>query len=113
MKPELQNKPLILLRNHAIDFTPTESSAEGTFLFIASHLSYKHRPDLNIYKANQLESTFVEIINLKKTNIVIAHLYKHPNMDALDFKNNCLSQIFETVSKERKQVFLLEDFNIL
>ena len=33
---------------------------------IASHLSYKPRPDLKIYKANQLESTFVEIINPKK-----------------------------------------------
>ena len=73
-------------------------------LYIASHLSYKPRPDLNIYKANQLESAFVEIINPKKRNIVI--------MDVLDFKNNYLSQIFEIVSKERKQVFLLGDFNI-
>ena len=81
-------------------------------LYIASHLSYKPCPDLNIYKANQLESTFVEIINPKKSNIVIGCIYKHPNMDVLDFKNNYLSQIFESVSKERKQVFLLGDFNI-
>ena len=33
-------------------------------------------------------------------------------MDVLDFKNNYLRQIFEIVSKERKQVFLLGDFNI-
>ena len=33
-------------------------------------------------------------------------------MDVLDFKNNYLSQIFEIVSKERKQVLLLGDFNI-
>ena len=33
-------------------------------------------------------------------------------MDVTDFKNNYLSQIFETASKERKQVFLLGDFNI-
>ena len=33
-------------------------------------------------------------------------------MDVLDFKNNYLSQIFEIVSKERKQFFLLGDFNI-
>ena len=33
-------------------------------------------------------------------------------MDVLDFKNNILSQIFEIMSKEQKQVFLLEDFNI-
>ena len=69
-------------------------------LYIASHLSYTTHPDLNIYKANQLESTFGEIINPQKSNIVIGCLYKHPNMDVLDFKNNYLSQIFENVSKE-------------
>ena len=81
-------------------------------LYIASHLSYKPRPDLNIYKSDQLESTFVEISNPKKSNIVIGCIYKHPNMDVFDFKNNYPSQIFETVPKERKQVFLLGDFNI-
>ena len=75
-------------------------------------MSYKPRPDLNIYKANQLQSTFVEVINPKNINIVIGCLYKHPNTDVLDFKNNYRSQIFEIVSKERKQVFLLGDFNI-
>ena len=33
-------------------------------------------------------------------------------MDVLDFENNYLSQIFEIVSKEWKQVFLFSDFNI-
>ena len=75
-------------------------------------MSYKSCPDLNIYKSNQLESTFVEIINPKKSNFVIGSIYKHPNMDVTDFKNNYLSQIFEIVSKEQKQVFLLGDFNI-
>ena len=71
----------INLRNYAIEFNLTESSAGGTLLYIASHLSYKPRPYLNIYKANQLASTFVEIINPKKSNIVIGCLYKHPDMD--------------------------------
>ena len=56
----------INLRNYAVEFTPTESSAGGMLLYIASHLSYKPRPDLNVYKSNQLESTFVEIIDPKK-----------------------------------------------
>ena len=33
-------------------------------------------------------------------------------MDVLDFKNIYVSQIFEILSKEQKQVFLLRDFNI-
>ena len=75
-------------------------------------MPYKPRPDLNIYKANQLVSTFVEIINPKKSRIVIGCPYKHPNMDVFDFKSNYLRQVFEIVSKERKQVFLLGEFNI-
>ena len=78
----------INLRNYAIKFTITDSSAGGMLLYITSHLSYKPRPDLNIYKADQSESTFVEIINPK---IVIGCFYKHPNMDVANFKNNYLS----------------------
>ena len=36
-------------RNYAIEFTPTESSAGSMPLYITSHLSYKNRPDQNIY----------------------------------------------------------------
>ena len=39
--------------------------------------------DLNIYEANQLESTFVEIINPKNSNIAIKYFFT--NMDILDF----------------------------
>ena len=40
----------INLRNYATEFIPTESSAGGALLYIANHLSYKPRPDLNIIK---------------------------------------------------------------
>ena len=86
------------LKNYAIKFTPTEFSAGGTLLYIVRHLSCKPRPDLNIYRANEVESTFVEIINPQKSNIVIYCLYKHPNMDVFDFKNH-LNEIFEILSK--------------
>ena len=61
----------ISMRNYAIEFTPTKSSAGGTHVYIASHLSYKTCTDLHIYKTKQLESTFFEIFNPKKSNIVI------------------------------------------
>ena len=53
------------LNNYYFEFTSTETSAGGTFLYIANHLSYKCRNDLNIYKKNELESTFIEIVNQK------------------------------------------------
>ena len=37
------------LNNYSFEFTPTETSAGGTLLYIANHLSYKCRNDLNIY----------------------------------------------------------------
>ena len=51
------------MNNFSFEFTPTESSADGTLLYIANHLSYKPRLDLNIYKSNELESTFIEVLN--------------------------------------------------
>ena len=55
---------------------------------------------LFIYLCIHLESTFVEIKPKKVIYIVIGCVYKHPNVDVLDFNNNCLSQTFEIVSKE-------------
>ena len=39
--------------------------------FTLQILSYKPRNDLNIYKKSELESTFAEIINPKKSNIIL------------------------------------------
>ena len=52
-------------------------------------------------KKNQLESTFIEIINSKKRNIIIGCVYKHPNMDVLDF-NYFINQLLDNISKEQK-----------
>ena len=77
----------IELSNYSFEHTPTESSAGGTLLYIANHLSYKTRSDLNIYKKIELESTFVEIINPKKSNIIVGTIYRHPKMDVTEFNN--------------------------
>ena len=80
-------------------------------VYASSRLSYKSRTDLNMYKKDQLESTFIETINSKKSNIVVSCVYKHPNMDVLDF-NSIINQLLDKISKEQKQSFLLGDFNI-
>ena len=74
-------------------------------LSIYNHLSYKPQTDLN----NQLESTFIEIINSKRSNIILGCVYKHPNMDVLDF-SSLIHQLLDQISKEQKQI--LGDFNI-
>ena len=37
------------LNIYSFEFTPTETPAGGTLLYIANHLSYKYCSDLNIY----------------------------------------------------------------
>ena len=59
-----------------------------------------------------MESTFIEIINQKKSNIIVGVIYRHPSMDLTDFNCNYLNQLLGNISKELKSVFLLGDFNI-
>ena len=100
------------LNHYSFEFTPTETSAGGTLLYIANHLSYKCRNDLNIYKKNELEYTFIEIVNPKKSNIIVGVIYRHPSMDLADFNSNYLNKLLENISKEQKSVYLLGDFNV-
>ena len=69
-------KQVFLLNNLSLDncsfeFTPTETSACGTLLYIANHLSYKCRIDLNVSKKNELESPFIKTVNPKKSNLIM------------------------------------------
>ena len=100
------------LNHYSFEFTATEISAGGTLLYIANHLSYKCHNDLNIYKKNDLESTFIEIVNTKKSNIIVGAIYRHPSMDLADFNSNYLNKLLENISKEQKSMFLLGDFNV-
>ena len=100
------------LNNYSFGFTLTESSAGGTLLYIANHLSYKCRNDRNIYKKSELESTFIEILNPKKSNIIVGIIYRHPSMDLTDFNCNYLNKLLENISKKQKSAFLLGDVNV-
>ena len=61
----------INLNNYYFETTPTESTAGGTMLYVFNRLSYKSRPDLNMYEKDQLESTFIETI-LKRATLLLA-----------------------------------------
>ena len=100
------------LNNYLFEFTPTETSAGGTLLYIANHLSNKYHNDLNIYKKNESESTFIEIVNPEKSNILVRVIYRHPSMDLADFNCSSLNKLLENISKEQKSIFLLGDFNV-
>ena len=83
----------INLNNYAFEFTPTESSVGGTLIYVANHLAYKPRTDLEIYKKRDLEFTFNKIINPKKSNIMVDCIYIHPNMDLNEFNSDYLNSL--------------------
>ena len=101
----------IELSNYSFEHTLTESSAGGTLLCIANHLSYKTHSGLNIFKKFELESAFVEIINSKKSNMIVGTIHRHPKMDVTEF-NNFLNSLLKKINQEQKTEFLLGDFNI-
>ena len=101
------------LNSYSFEFSPTETYTGGTLLYIANHLSYKCCNDLNIYKKDELESTFIEIFNQNKSNIIVVVIYRHPSIhDLTDLNCNYLNKLFENISKEQKSFFLLGDSNV-
>ena len=65
---------------------------------------------MNIYKKIELVSTFVEMINPEKSNIIVGTIYRHPKMDVTEF-DNILNNLLKKINQEQKTVFLLGDFN--
>ena len=61
---------------------------QATLLFTLLIMSYKYCNDLNTYKKNEMESTFIETVNSKKSNIIVGVIYRHPSMDLIDFNRN-------------------------
>ena len=102
----------INLNNYAFELTTTESSAGGTLIYVANHLAYNPRTDLQIYKKRDLESTFIEIINPKKSNIIIGCIYRHSNMDLTDYNKDYLNPLLAKLSKGKEIVFLLGDYSV-
>ena len=61
---------------------------------------------------NELESTFVEIVNLIKSNNIVGVIYRHLSLDLTDFNCNYLNKVLEIISKEQISIFLLGHFNV-
>ena len=100
-KPSLYN---IDLTNNIHEQTPTEVSKGGTLLHISEELNYKTCKDLHVYKAKELESTFIEIINKKRTLLSIVFI----TTSILDYLMQFLigstnSFIEKSVNLKRKQ----------
>ena len=92
---------------------PCESQKGGVLLYISQHLSFKMRDDLKIYKAKELESVFVEIVNDKLSNDIIGLIYRHPCMDADEFNKKFLLDLsYKLLQEKKKSIYICGDFNL-
>ena len=104
LKANLQPPINIILYNHNLESTPTESEKRGILLFISSDLNLKVWNDLKVCRVNKLESHFIEILNKSKLNCIVDRVYKHPKMSTYEF-NNMLTQILrEKFSWKQKRI---------
>ena len=87
-------------------------TAGDTLIYIGNRLSYKLRNGLCIYKTVELESTFLELTNTKKSDVIIDAIYRDPSMNLDGFNNIYLNPLLDKTSKESKSVFLFGDFNV-
>ena len=60
--------------NYSFEFTPTETSAGGTLLYIANHLSYKCRNDLNIIRKMNWNLLLLKL-STQKNQILLWHSF--------------------------------------
>ena len=91
--------------------TPTESSKGGVLIYVKKGIKAKPRPDLSIYKATELESLFIEIINPKESNDIVGVIYRHPCMNPISFIDDYLKEVVDKISSENKKVYMAGDFN--
>ena len=80
-------------------------------MFLINSLVHTERADLNQQIHRALESTFVEIEQSKKKNIVCGSIYRHPSSNVEDFIMYMV-KILDKLAKEDKILLLMGDFNL-
>ena len=68
-------------------------------LIFHSDLNFKPRKDLEINESRKLESSFIEIINMKESNNIVGVMYRHPKMETNIFINNKLGDLMNKLNK--------------
>ena len=51
---------------------------KGTLIYIDQNVKYKIREELNLCKSKEIESTFLEVIENNRKNVIVGCIYKHP-----------------------------------
>ena len=57
---------------------------------------------MSISKSQALELTVTEIINPKKSNLILGVEYRHPTMDLNEFNDKYVNKLLDKISNENK-----------
>ena len=88
----------------------SKTSKGGVAIYARNDLNSWERDDLNIVNEDY-ESVWIEIEIKKSKNIICGCFYRHPNNQIEKF-SNYISKCLSKVIKEKKECYLLGDFNI-
>ena len=80
-------------------------------MYIKFSLNFNIRTDLILLKSKELESILIEVINSRKSNLIVRCLYHHPSMCPSEFINHHVNPLLEKVSLDNKKFMLIGDFN--
>ena len=82
-------------------YTPTESTKDGSALYINKSIESKPCKDLEkkLYISKKLESSFAEILIKGQKNIIVCCIYKHHPLDVDEF-NIIFEHAMETIIKK-------------
>ena len=112
LKKDATRTTNIDIKGYTFEHTPNETPCGGPLLYIKKTLKYICRKDLQIYKATELESAFIELLSSSRKNTIVGCIYRHPSMHSSEFNSIYLNDLLEKLSHETKKVILMSDFNI-
>ena len=85
-----------LIDKHSLSFFHIDACS------LTKNIIYKSRNDLCIYKTAELETTFIELINTKKSNIIIGAIYRNPNIYLDDYIY--INPLLDKMSRKSKRL---------
>lgn len=101
-----ENADLYGIENYNHVYRCREDKVDGgTSLYVNTCLEYKERHDIE--QCFKSFGVFIETYN----HTIIGCIYKPPSQSINDF-NSHLADVLDTISKERKDCYIMGDFNI-
>ena len=85
----------------------------GCGFYIADHVNYIPRKDLDMHfynQTNEFSCKWIELINKNKPNIIVASIYRHPSKNDTPFLEY-LEKTLNDIKKENKYIMITGDFN--